>query len=84
MRKFLLGKLDGVQPPAQGVDEEVKGEATAFPEPEECLMILGGGAEAHASKRRIKLAEREAYATGGSGLFAIVKRGDHLRPVGPS
>lgn len=43
MRKFLLGKLDGVQPPAQGVDEEVKGEATAFPEPEECLMILGGG-----------------------------------------
>nr|CAB3453764.1 unnamed protein product [Digitaria exilis] len=58
MRKFPMGRLDGVSPTRQ---PQGKGTVTdSFPEPNECLMIFGGP-EAQASKRRTKLMERDVF-----------------------
>jgi hypothetical protein len=56
LKKFFQGRLEGVSAPAPA------GNANpSFPDDVECLMIFGG-LEAHASKRQVKLFEREVYA----------------------
>lgn len=61
IKKYLLGSLDKVLPPARAVEGEPEMGAEAFPEPEECLMVFVG-MEACMSKQRDKLTEREVFA----------------------
>jgi hypothetical protein len=63
LKKFFHVRLEGVPAPAPAGNPN-----PSFPDDVECLMIFGGP-EAHASKRQVKLFERE-----------VVGLGDHLRP----
>jgi hypothetical protein len=61
MKKLLAGgSKKGEQKKPDPEEEDVKGEGGAFPHETACLMIFGGP-ESYAFKRRQKLERREVY-----------------------